>query len=262
MRDEIKIELENPRKEVDKITSFIRDQRDKIGFETAVIGLSGGIDSSLTAVLTQKALSTDQLEPVFMPERTTPEEDERDVEKLTSRFNLEVRTIGIDDYVSVFSREFPDLSDLTEANVKARVRMMLLYAIANEKNGVVVGTGNLSEWLLGYFTKYGDGAADITPILHLFKTEVNQLARYLELPKEVIEKPPSAGLWDGQTDEEELGGSYEDLDKALFCKHELSLTTEEAKEGLNLDSKLVERAYNLVKGTEHKRQNPPGLSRR
>lgn len=262
MKTDITIELSAPGEETKRIKNFITDKQSEIGFDTAVIGLSGGIDSGLTAVLTEKALSKDRTEIVFLPESSTPDRDKRDVEELSSEFNLDVRTIEIDDFVEVFSREFSALSELSEANIKARIRMVILYTIANEKNGVVVGTGNSSEWLLGYFTKYGDGAADIAPILHLFKTEVKQLSRHLDLPKTIIDKPPSAGLWDGQTDEEELGASYEKLDRILYCKSELGLSPEEAKKKLNLEPGLVDDTYTLVKETEHKRKNPPGLKRR
>lgn len=262
MNQKLSLGLAEPAAEVKRVENFIKDRYTEIGFDTAVIGLSGGIDSALTAVLTGRALSDDGIELVFLPERTTPDRDKRDVEKLESKFNLNVRTIEIDDFVKVFRKEFSNLSDLSEANIKARIRMTILYTIANEKNGVVVGTGNMSEWLLGYFTKHGDGAADIAPILHLFKTEVKQLAEHLDLPETIIEKPPSAGLWDGQTDEEELGGSYEELDSILYCKRELGLSPGETKERLDLDPDLVDHAYSLVNKTEHKRKNPPGLSRR
>jgi len=215
----------------------------------------------LTAVITKKALAGDRIELIFMPESTTPKRDTRDVEKLTNKFDLSFRRIEIDDYLDTYTHDFSDLSELTSANIKARIRMTLLYAIANEKDGIVVGTGNLSEWLLGYFTKYGDGAADIAPLLHLYKTEVKELARHLELPESIIEKPPSAGLWDGQTDEEELGGRYEDLDRVLYCKRELDLSREETADKLEYGEDFVDHVYSLVNKSEHKRNSPPCLDR-
>ncbi len=254
-------ELANPAGEADRIANFIAKQQQDIGFKAGVIGISGGIDSSLTAVLTRKALPDSKLELVFMPEETTPERDARDVKKLGQEFDLDIKTIDIDEYFEVFRREFSELSAIAGANIKARLRMILLYTVANEQDGLVIGTGNLSEWLLGYFTKYGDGAADIAPLLHLFKTEVKELARYMELPESIIEKPPSAGLWEGQTDEEELGGSYEDLDRVLYCKTELGLSREETAEKLDLDEEFINHVYSLVNDTEHKRKNPPSLDR-
>ena len=254
-------ELASPAEEATRIENFITKQQEDIGFKTGVVGISGGIDSSLTAVLTRKALPDRELEFVFMPERTTPERDARDVKKLNQEFDLGIKTKEIDDYFQVFSREFSGLSDLAGANIKARIRMTLLYAIANEQDGLVVGTGNRSEWLLGYFTKYGDGAADIAPLLHLFKTEVKELARHIGLPESIIDKPPSAGLWEGQTDEEELGGSYEELDRVLYCKTELGLSREETSDKLEYGEDFVDHVYALVNETEHKRKNPPCLER-
>jgi NAD+ synthase len=253
--------LTSPEEEASRIVNFIASQQEKIGFETGVAGISGGIDSSLAAVLTRKALPDRDLKFVFMPEKTTPERDARDVQKLSQEFELDINTIDIDEYFQVFRREFSGLSTIAGANIKARLRMILLYTVANEQDGLVIGTGNLSEWLLGYFTKYGDGAADIAPLLHLFKTEVKELARHLELPESIIEKPPSAGLWDGQTDEEELGGSYEDLDRVLYCKRELDLSREGTADKLEYGEDFVDHVYSLVNNTEHKRKNPPSLDR-
>ena len=261
MNQNVQITLQDPVRATEAIEDFISNQSRKVGIDSAIVGLSGGIDSSLTALLTRRALGDGKVEVVFMPERTTPKRDKEDVEKMANKYNLGFKEIEIDDYLNPYTRDLPSFSELTEANIKARIRMTLLYALANEKDGMVVGTGNRSEWLLGYFTKYGDGAADIAPLLHLFKTEVKELARHLELPESIIEKPPSAGLWNGQTDEEELGGSYEDLDRVLYCKTELGLSREETAEKLDLDEEFIDHVYSLVNDTEHKRKNPPSLDR-
>ncbi|MFP3952888.1 MAG: NAD+ synthase [Candidatus Acetothermia bacterium] len=261
MRVPTDLRLGNPGKEAKRIEAFIRGNVREAGFESAVVGLSGGIDSTLSTILSYRAIGRDDVEIVFMPEETTPESDSEDVWRLADKFDLDVTEIGIGPIVDRFQESLSAGGSLTLANVKARVRMTLLYARANEIDGLVVGTGNLSEWLLGYFTKHGDGAADIAPIKHLYKTELRDLAEYLDVPETIIDKPPSAGLWSGQTDEEELGGSYEDIDKVLYCLQDLGLGRFEVKEKLDLDEPLIERVYSMVNGSDHKRNLPPGLDR-
>ncbi|MBS3791293.1 NAD+ synthase [Candidatus Bipolaricaulota bacterium] len=251
-----------PEAEIARVEDFIARAKSEIGFNKAIIGLSGGIDSSLTATLANRALSDKNMEVVFLPEATTPERDISDVSRLAEKQDIDVREIAIDDLVSAFKKKLGGMSELTEANLKARIRMVVLYTIANRSGGLVLGTGNLSEWLLGYFTKYGDGAADLTPLTHLYKTEINIMAGYLELPETIISKPPSAGLWEGQTDEEELGGSYEDIDKVLYLKHDENYTLEDAKKALDLDPNFVEMVYDMVGNSAHKREEPAGLDRK
>ncbi len=246
---------------MDRIEGFIGEKVRDAGLQRVVVGLSGGIDSSASALLAHRAMGPENVETLFMPEKTTPKVDSEDVGKLSDEFGLEIREIPIDRIVNQFVEFLPDPGSLTLANVKARVRMTLLYARANEIDGMVIGTGNLSEWLLGYFTKHGDGAADIAPIMHLFKTELRDLAGALDIPKTIIHKPPSAGLWDGQTDEEELGGSYEEIDKVLHCREDLGLGRSKAKEKLGLDESLIDHVYDLVDRTTHKRNLPPSLDR-
>lgn len=252
----------DPKSEIARVEEFIARKKSEIGFNTAIIGLSGGIDSSLTAVLANRVLSNHNMEVVFLPEATTPDRDRRDVARLAEEFELKVRDIAIDDLVSVFERKLGEMSELTKANLKARIRMVIFYTLANQNDGLVLGTGNLSEWLLGYFTKYGDGAADLAPLTHLYKTEINMIARHLDIPKSIITKPPSAGLWEDQTDEEELGGSYEEIDKVLYLKHDKDYSLDEAKETLNLDPNFVEKIYDMVENSAHKREEPSAIDRK
>jgi len=251
----------DPEYEIDRVEKFIARKKSDIGFKKGIIGLSGGIDSSLTTVLAKRALSNRQIEVVFLPEATTPDVDRNDVERLARAFDLNVRTIELDGLVSGFEEKIGELPELAEANLKARIRMVVLYALANRSGGLVIGTGNLSEWLLGYFTKYGDGAADLAPLTHLYKSELLPIARHLEVPESIITKPPSAGLWDGQTDEEELGGSYDQIDRVLYLKHDLAYDLKEAKEELDFDPAFVEDIYAMVERTSHKREEPAGLAR-
>lgn len=252
----------DPEAEIARVEDFLARVQSEIGFNKAIIGLSGGIDSSLTATLANRVLSDKNMEVVFLPEATTPERDRSDVSRLAEEHDIDVREIAIDDLVSVFKKKLGGMTELTEANLKARIRMVVLYALANRSGGLVLGTGNLSEWLLGYFTKHGDGAADIAPLTHLYKTEINIMAGYLELPETIISKPPSAGLWEGQTDEEELGGSYEEIDKVLYLKHDKNYTVKEVKETLHLNPNFVEGIYDMVGNSAHKREEPAGLDRR
>lgn len=255
------LSLSEPRKEVVRIEHFIEEKLQEAGAECAVVGLSGGIDSSVCTLLARRASGNKKFVSVFMPEETTPERDRGDVKNLEKKFGFEVNRLNIDDIVNQFKEMFSDVDELSLANVKARVRMTVLYAVANERNGLVVGTGNLSEWLLGYFTKHGDGAADIEPIIHLYKTELRVLARELKIPPSIVEKPPSAGLWEGQTDEEELGASYGEIDEILYCMHELDYSRTKTKKELELNKEMVDHVYELVDRTRHKRIHPPGLDR-
>lgn len=251
----------DPGKEIARVEDFIASKKTNIGFNKGIIGLSGGIDSSLTAVLAKRALSDQNIEVVFLPETTTPDRDMSDVEKLRKEYQLKVREIEIDEFVSAFKGKLGEMSEMAEANLKARIRMVVLYVFANQNNGLVLGTGNLSEWLLGYFTKYGDGAADLAPLIHLYKTEIKVMANHLGIPDSIISKPPSAGLWEGQTDEEELGGSYENIDKVLYLKHDKNYSLDDTRATLDLDPSFVKKIYDMVTNSSHKREKPPGLER-
>jgi len=202
-----------------KIIEFIKTEA-----KTAsgiVVGLSGGIDSSLVASLCSKALGNKRVTGLIMPEHeVTKLRDVHDAKQLASELNIRCYISPIDGILSSIIKSQPLLKDDKKAmgNIKARVRMILLYAYANMHNYIVAGTGNRSELTTGYFTKYGDGGVDFMPIADVYKTEVIKLAKYLNIPKSIIDKAPSAGLWRGQTDEEELGMSYEELDGILKCE--------------------------------------------
>ncbi|MEM2715772.1 MAG: NAD(+) synthase, partial [Candidatus Thermoplasmatota archaeon] len=148
-----------------------------------------------------------------------------------------------------------EMDEITLGNIKARLRMIFLYQFANSKNALVCGTSNKTELMIGYFTKYGDGASDILPIGDLYKTQVYQLARYVGIPEEILKKPPTAGLWKGQTDEKELGISYEKLDKILYGL-ERQKSFEEISKIAEVSIEEVKRIYGMVKKTEHKRKFP------
>lgn len=196
-----------------QISNWIKQQVKKAGKKGVVIGLSGGIDSSVTAVLAKKALG-DYVLGLILPCASNPR-DEKIARKLTKKFDIKLQKIDLTHIYKRFEQVYPNAGYLAKANLKPRLRMVTLYYLANSLDYLVAGTGNKSELMIGYFTKYGDGGCDILPLGDLLKTEVRKLARELEIPDEIIKRTPTAGLWDGQTDEGEMGMSYRDLDRCL-----------------------------------------------
>ncbi len=245
---------------INKITKFIKEKVKEAKANGVVIGLSGGIDSSVTAYLCVKALGKDKVLGIIMPEKNTNPKDVEHAKIVAENLGIKYITSDITDILKAFgaggyvpTREFDKIAD---GNLKARIRMCILYYFANKYNLLVAGTSNKSEIYVGYGTKYGDTACDIRPIGNLFKTEVRELAKYLGVPKEIIEKPPSAGLWEGQTDEEELGVKYETLDKILKL-YEKGKPAEDISKELGISLEVVNHVFNLIKKSEHKRTLPP-----
>ena len=198
------------------IKEFIKTYVESACSHNVIIGLSGGVDSAVSAVLCKEALGVTHVQCVFLPDETTPQLDRKHIDLLVKTFHLRCKEINIAPFVESFFAALKQTRRLTLANIKPRVRMILLYEYANETNSLVCGTSNKSEILVGYFTKYGDGGVDFQPLGDLYKTQIYQLAKYLKIPAPVISKPPTAGLWVGQTDEKELRMSYSTLDKILY----------------------------------------------
>jgi len=242
-------------KTVEKLTDFIRDVVKRANAKGVVVGLSGGIDSSVVATLCVKALGRDKVLGVIMPERDTDPRDVEHAKRIAEKLGIKYILSDITDVLKAFgaggyvpTREFDKIAD---GNLKARIRMCILYYFANKRNLLVAGTSNKSELYMGYGTKYGDLASDFLVIGNLFKSEVRELARYLGVPQEIIDKPPSAGLWKGQRDEEELGISYELLDKILE-RIERGEDKEKISKDLDIPLSQVEEVLNRIESNRHK----------
>lgn len=226
-----------------RISEWIRQKVKEAGAEGVVVGISGGVDSSVVASLAKKAVGEKVL-GVIMPCHSEPL-DEKYAWLVAEKLKIKAERVVLDSLYDRFSELLPSGKRLALANLKARLRMATLYYFANNLNYLVVGTGNKSEISVGYFTKYGDGGCDILPLGDLLKTEVRKLARVLELPEEIINRVPSAGLWGGQTDEEEMGLRYEDLDEIISAI--------EAGKGSLTPKEVVARVKRLIEVSQHKR---------
>jgi len=237
------------------IQEFIRDAVKRAGVEGVVLGVSGGVDSALTLKLCCDAVGPSNVHAVLMPENGVTKDDQ-DASELIEQLGAQRHRYEIGEVVNLVREMTGFRKQRTIANIKPRVRMMLLYAIANEMHLLVAGTSNKSEFLTGYYTKYGDGASDICPIGDLYKTQVWQLASLVGIPEKFIEKKPTAGLWEGQTDEGELGISYRELDEILYAM-ELGADAEEAARRTGIELNQVRRVFNMVKETRHKRMLQP-----
>lgn len=239
------------KEEIEKILDFIR-ARSK-GFNGIVIGMSGGIDSSVTAVLCTKAIGSKKVLALMLPFGRQSTEDAK---YIAFKFGIDFKIVNIKPIVESFLTTFNIFKDKKSlGNLMARIRMCLLYGVANSQKRLVVGSGNKSEILTGYFTRYGDGGVDILPIGDLYKTQIFQLAKILGIPERILKKKPSAELWEGQTDEEELGISYKHLDLILYelvdkGKHEDDIKIDGISKG------EIKKVVNMFEKSKFKRKMP------
>ena len=240
----------------DAIVGFIRETVEGSGANGAVVAISGGIDSALVMRLCCDALGSGRVHALLLPDTDVRGKDEKDAAEYASSLGVSVRRIPIHNHVSLMAGAIGATDRKVIGNMKARVRMVFLYAVANTLNLRTAGTGNKSELLTGYFTKYGDGGVDFLPIGDLYKTEVRELAAMLKLPPAFLEKSPSAGLWEGQTDEEELGLPYEQLDSILLSL-ENHLSASEIANGSGIPLNVVDRVIAMVAAGRHKRAAAP-----
>ena len=238
------------------IVDFIRREITRVGFSRGVIGLSGGIDSSLTAFLAVEALGADNVLGVLMPYRTSDPASRADAERVTRQLGIATRVIEITPMVEPYLAQFADGDARRRGNVMARARMIVLYDQSEEFHGLVIGTSNKTEALLGYTTQFGDNAAAIQPIADLYKAQVRQLARVVGVPQTIIDKAPSADLWQGQTDEGELGFTYDQADAILYRLVDARRRVDDViAEGF--DARVVQRIVELVARNQFKRVTPP-----
>jgi NAD+ synthase len=250
-----------PRQAVDVIVAFIRSQLRQAGFERLVVGLSGGVDSATVAYLAARAIGPDNLLAIRMPYRTSSEVSETDAIRVVSDLGCRTELVEITPMVEpmlqlIGSAGGDGALNVRRGNVMARQRMIVLYDRSAAFDALVIGTSNKTEALLGYGTLFGDMAAALAPIGDLYKTQLRAVATHLGVPAEIIDKPPSADLWPGQTDEGELGRSYDELDRALFALVDRRWTIERCV-AAGLDRALVEWVARRVAQMEFKRQLPP-----
>jgi NAD+ synthase len=238
------------------IGQFIRGQLRQAGFERAVLGLSGGIDSGLVAYLVAEAIGANKLLCVLMPYQTSSPASRADAEEVVRRLGAASEVVDISPMVDGFFARDPEASPLRRGNFMARQRMAVLYDRSVTWRGLVVGTGNKTESLIGYTTLFGDSASAFNPIGDLYKSQVRQLAAAIGVPEAIIRKAPSADLWPGQTDEIEAGFSYPELDRLLFWRIDKRRTDEEMA-GLGFAPELVARVDRMIATSEFKRQVPP-----
>ncbi|NUC73578.1 NAD+ synthase [Haloterrigena sp. SYSU A558-1] len=249
-------ELERRR---DHITDFVQSQVDAAGADGAVLGLSGGIDSTLTAHLAVEALGAENVHGLVLPARVSSEGNMSDAERVARDLEISYDVIEVESIVDALLKAYPEAEGDREAvgNARARVRAVLNYLVANHEDRLVLGTGNRSEAAVGYFTKYGDGAVDCHPIGNLYKAQVRQLARHVGVPEELAAKTATAELWADQTDEDELGVSYETLDSILATHVDGPLSVDATARLLEVEAETVETVRGMYERSEHKRRVPP-----
>ncbi|PJB21691.1 MAG: NAD(+) synthetase [Euryarchaeota archaeon CG_4_9_14_3_um_filter_38_12] len=240
----------------DVIKSFISFRVNEAKAKGVVIGLSGGLDSAVTTKMCVEALGKEKVFCFLLPTENTPKEDTEDALEFAKSLGVKYRIINISGIVKKIASTIHNKMKKKEmGNIHARTRMIVLYYFANKNNYLVVGSGNKTELLMGYFTKYGDGACDIMPLGDLYKTQVRELAKHLKIPEKIINKTPRAGLWKGQTDESELGIKYEILDQILYGM-EKGLKNNEIVKSVGVEISEVKRIKNIVNSTKHKRKMP------
>jgi len=239
-----------------KLVQFIGDQMTSAGFERGIIGLSGGLDSAVTAYLAVEAITVSNVIGLILPYRSTDDEDQEHAELVVTKLAIKSQTIDVTPQIEAYFAQFPQADRLRRANKIARERMSVLYDQSRVYEALVIGTGNKSERLLGYTTLWGDMACAFNPLGNLYKTQVRQLAEELDVPEVIRNKPPSAGLWPGQTDEGELGFSYAEADQILYWLIDHQCSTERvAEKGFPRD--LVAEIATRVERSAFKSRMPP-----
>lgn len=238
------------------LAGFIKSEVTRIGMSRAVVGLSGGLDSALSCALAVEALGAENVLAVRMPYKASSSDSLEHAQVLIDQLGVQSKTIEITDMVEPLFKLDPQISKMRMGNIMARERMIVLFDQSEVFKGLVIGTSNKTEILLGYSTIYGDSASAMNPIGDLYKTQVRQLSRALNIPAPIIDKPPSADLWEGQTDENELGFTYEEVDKLLYLLVDQRYSPHEAIEA-GFDKKFVDAVTARIRRNQFKRMLPP-----
>lgn len=233
------------------LVAFIHEEVSKVGFERGVLGLSGGIDSTLTCFLAAEALGPENVLALRMPYRTSSEESLEHAQMVVDQLGVQSDTVDITPIVEPIFERFPDVDKVRQGNAMARARMIVLYDQSAAFGGLVIGTGNKTEMLLGYSTLFGDSAAAMHPLGDLYKAQVQQLAREVGVPEAIIEKPPTADLWPGQTDEDELGFSYDRVDHLLYLMVDRRYSATEAIRA-GFEPEFVEQVVEMIRSRHYK----------
>jgi NAD+ synthase len=238
------------------LTGFIHSEITRVGYSRAVLGLSGGLDSALSCFLAAEALGPENVLALRMPYKTSSPDSMEHAQQVIDILGVQSLTIPITEMVDPLFERFPDASQMRRGNAMARARMIVLYDQSEAFQGLVVGTGNKTEILLGYTTIYGDSANALNPIGDLYKTQARQLSRALGVPQQIIEKPPSADLWVGQTDEGELGFTYADVDQLLYLLVDQRYSPQDCVEA-GFQAEFVSQVVERVRRSHFKRILPP-----
>ncbi len=247
----------------ERIVSFISDLVDDAGAEGAVLGLSGGIDSTLTAYLAVEALGQDGLHGITMPSAVNDPDVMSDAERVAEDLGIEYDVVEIQPIAEAFFEALPEAAEdrMATGNVYVRTRAVCNYFVANAENRIVLGTGNRAEAMTGYYTKYGDQAVDCNPIGNLYKQQVRQLAAHVGVPRELVMQEPTAGMWEGQTDAEEMGLDYDTVDAVLAVHVDGGLSRAATVRELGVTEAAVDRVVDLYERSAHKRSMPPAPER-
>ena len=238
------------------LTGFIKSEITRVGYSRAVINLSGGLDSALSCALAVEALGAENVLALRLPYRTSSSDSLEHAQLMIDQFQVQSKTFDISNMVDPLIEQHPDMSNTRKGNIMARTRMIVLYDQSEAFKGLPIGTSNKTEILLGYSTLWGDMASALNPIGDLYKTQVRQLSRALDIPAPIIDKAPSADLWIGQTDESELGFTYEQVDKLLFLLVDQRYSVQECIEE-GFDESFVNSVMTRVRRFQFKRMMPP-----
>lgn len=238
-----------------ELVEFLRENFKKAGFSKAVLGLSGGIDSALVAYLLRDALGKENILAIMMPYKSSNPDSLNHAKLVIEDLKINSKTIEITDMIDAYFKNEKEASSLRMGNKMARERMSILFDYSSKENALVVGTSNKTEIYLGYSTQFGDSACALNPIGDLYKTNIWDLSRYLKIPNELIEKKPSADLWEGQTDEQEMGLTYKEADQVLYRMLEENKTVEEVL-GEGFNKNLVDNIVRRMNRSEYKRRMP------